>query len=254
MRYVAIGLAIAVAGCATPIATYSVSEADRPYSFYLQGAPFVVSEGENARVTLGPAEPAQAAGDRQLFVVEIVNLSNRPFNVGPENFSAASDTGRAITALSAEQLQKEANRKAKRIKLAAALDQIGNDLEAANAGHTYGRGSYSGSTNVNGTYGSARATTYGHVNYSSYDSSSAALARLAANSENREIRAEASARVAQVKQQAQLGAFQRQTVPPGQAVSSLMILDAMPSNAAALNVNFNLPTEVHSFSWSYTVE
>jgi hypothetical protein len=231
-----------------------VTEADEPYSYYENGVPFIISEGDEARITLGPAVSAQDADDRQLFFIEIVNLSDKPFNFGPNNLSVVTSQGEEVAVLTPEKLQREANRAANWLAFSSAIQQASNSYDAAGAGYSSGTASYSGRTNYYGSGGYGSATTYGTALYSSYNGGAAAHARLAANAENRAIRAEYSERIANLLRTAQDGALKNQTVRPRDRVSSLVLIENIPGNATVLSVRSTAANEIHDFSWNYFVE
>ncbi|HBS34678.1 MAG TPA: hypothetical protein DEA50_06320 [Parvularcula sp.] len=253
-KLAAVSALIAISGCATAVTRYSVTAEDEPYSYFENGVPFIISEGENSRVTIGPAAVAQDADGRQLFFIEVVNLGDTRFNIGPENIVVTTDTDEAVAVLTPEKLQREANREANWLAFSSSLQQMSNSLAASNAGYSHSSANYSAQTNYYGSRAYGSATTYGHASYSNYSGSAAAQAHFAAQAENRAIRAEYTARISELLRTAQDGAIQRQTVRPRGNISSLVLLEKIPDKAKTIRVEANIAGESHSMSWNYWVE
>lgn len=250
MKYIIAAIVLILGGCATPVSRYSVIQELEPYSFYYKGTPHLGSGGKNARIYLGPASAAQSAGERHLFLVEIKNLGDRPFNVTPEDFEVTTDAGKVLPVLSAEVLQKEAKRKANRLKFAASLETLSNNLAAADAGYSHSYGSYSST----GAIGPLRTSTHGNFSATHYNGAAAAHARIAANAENRRLWSEYDAMIGDILANAQRSAFPRQTVYPGKSVIAPVLITKIPKDTQQLTVALTVADERHSFQWLHSIE
>ncbi len=263
-------LMIASAGCATRVARYAASEADAPHSVYVEGVPFTASEGENSLVIIGPAAAGQSASDRQIFYVEVQNKSDRPFVVGPDNFSFVIAKGVQVAVVTPERLQREANRKANWLRFASTMAQMNNSSVASDAGYSSGsavyrgetsstyRTSFSGRYGDDSFYGSAdtrgSSTTYGVASYSSYDGAAAAQAHFAAAAANRRIADRTERRINELMNDAQQGSLKQATILPGSSMKTLITIEKIPSANTPLSLTATIANEVHSFSWNYSVE
>ncbi len=253
-RVVPLVACVALASCATAVTRYSVAAEDEPYSYYEDGVPFIISEGETSRISFGPAFTAQDASDRQLFFVELANIGQSRFNFGPDNLKIITDSGETVAVLTPEKLQREANRQADWLALSSSLQQMSNGLAASNAGYSHGHANYSARTNFYGSRSYGSATTYGQASYSGYNGGAAAQAHFAAQSENRAIRAEYTAAISQLLKTAQDGALKNHTVRPREKISSLVMVEKIPSDATIIRVEATVGGEVHSMTWNYAVE
>lgn len=78
------------------------------------------------------------------FVIGVVNVSDRPFNFGPENITIRASGMRAIALKSYEGAMEAERKKQKHEKFWAGVAAVGRGMSAANAGTTYNSGIYSG--------------------------------------------------------------------------------------------------------------
>jgi len=242
---------VMLSGCAS-VSTFSAIPVEGTHSSYSNGAPLVVSEKRWTRVALGPSGAAQDASQRQVFSITIENGGPEAFDVGPESVTVTTDQGKMLAVLSAERLEREARRQAAMVALAAGLQAAGNSITAANAGYQSGYGSYNGIGTVHGAGGYARATTSGSYNYSGYNGAAAAQAQLAANAQNNAIFTRTEADIARIRANAQVGAFQRQTIGPHGLYSSVMTLEKIPSGTSQLHVIVRTGPDEHQFDWGYS--
>lgn len=247
-------LALFQTACATAVTKYTVSTEDEPYSYFENGVPFIVSQGEHARIVMGPAATAQDAEGRQLFFVEVTNRSDKAFNFGPDKLDIQTSNERPIAVLTPEKLQREAKRAANWLALSASLQQVSNNLATADAGNTYGSASYSSRTNYIGSGGYGTASTYGTASYSGYDGGAAAQAHFAAQRENREIDAHYSKRISELLRDAQDGALKYYTIRPRETISSLVLIEKIPGKSEQVRVRAKVAGEIHTMSWNYSVE
>jgi len=246
--------AVLLCGCATAVTRYTVTAEDEPFSYYENGVPFIISEGENSRVAFGPAARAQNADERQLFFIEAINIGESRFNLGPDSITVTTDTGKVIPVLTPEKLQREANRQANWLEFSSAMQQISNSAAASNAGYSHGSASYAGRSSYYGSRSYGTATTYGTASYSGYNGAAAAQAHFAAQAENRAVRAEYTARISELLRTAQDGALETFTVRPKAKVSSLVLIEKIPDDAKTIRVEAHIAGESHTMSWNYSVE
>src|SRR5665213_962437 len=73
---------------------------------------------------------------RGVLHVIVFNHGDKPFNVGPENFSARTATGAPIVFVTFEQLRREEKHRQTWRAIAAGLAAAGNNMSAANAGYS----------------------------------------------------------------------------------------------------------------------
>lgn len=246
--------AAVISGCATSVTRYTVTPEDEPFSYYENGVPFIISEGESSSIVFGPAARAQNADDRQLFFLEVMNIGESRFNLGPDSITVTTDSGEVVPVLTPERLQREANRQANWLEFSSAMQQISNNAAASNAGYSRGSASYAARSSLYGSGAYATATTYGTASYSGYNGGAAAQAHFAAQSENRAIRAEYTARISELLRTAQDGALETFTVRPKAKVSSLVLIEKIPGDAKTIRVDARIAGERHTMSWNYSVE
>lgn len=246
--------AIAGSGCATAVTRYTVSAEDEPYSYYENGVPFIISEGESSSIVFGPAARAQNADDRQLFFLEVANVGESRFNLGPDSITVTTDSGKSVPVLTPERLQREANREANWLKFSSAMQQISNSAAASNAGYSSGSASYAGRSSYYGAGSYASATTYGTASYSGYNGGAAAQGHFAAQAENRAVRAEYTAKISELLRTAQDGALETFTIRPKSKVTSLVLIERIPDDARTIRVDARIAGERHTMSWNYSVE
>jgi hypothetical protein len=116
--------------------------------------------------------------------VLVMNRGDKPFNFGTENITATLADGTPVAIITYEQLAHEERRRETWAAIAVGLGAAANSINAANAGHYYGTGMYTGSTF--GSFGGTpySSTTYGTATISGYNAGQAAVAQSVANQEN----------------------------------------------------------------------
>lgn len=113
----------------------------------------------------------------------VMNHGDTPFNVGPENLVVRTADGTAIEVVTYERLRKEEKKRQFWSAVATGLAAAGNNMNAANAGTSYGSGSFRGSTY--GTFGNS--TTSGTANWTNYNGGAAYVAQAHANEQNQRM-------------------------------------------------------------------
>ncbi len=86
---------------------------------YDKNVPITVSVREHSRAVVQPPAGADAA-QRPVFMLMIVNTSDHPITIGPENV-VASAGGQPLAVITSEQLEREARRQAFWIRFGAAM-------------------------------------------------------------------------------------------------------------------------------------
>lgn len=246
--------AVTLAGCATPLASYSPATGDATQTVaYQKGTPITVSTREHSQVAVSPPEGAQA-NQRPVFLLAIVNTTDAPVTIGIENVSARTSDGRTLAVISPEQLEREAHNRANWVRFAAALSAAGNSMRAANAGYSYQSGTYNGNATAYGTGGSAYGTYNGTYSGTTYDSAAAARAQAQANIANQQLAENANAQAGAILQNADAGALQRQTIPPGGQFMTPVTVANMPTHAAGVVLTVTVNGDVHEFAWNYSAQ
>jgi hypothetical protein len=180
----------------------------------------------------------------------IVNTSDHPITIGPENV-VASAAGQPLAVITSEQLEREARRHAFWIQFGAAMQAASNSMAAANAGNRTTTGTYSGTASAYGSGGSAYGTYSGTYTGTQYDAAAAAQARANANAQNAVIADNANARAQQVLGSSQNGALQRQTLAPGQEWFTPVTVDRLPRNPGEVVLTLQVGEDSHEFRWNY---
>jgi hypothetical protein len=241
------------AGCATPLASYAPSAIPTETVSYDRGTPITVSTQEHSIVAVQPPKGAPAS-QRPVFTVFIRNIGDAPVTIGIENVTAQTADGRPLPVISPEQLQREAQSRANWARFAAALQAMGNSMQAANAGYSYQNGTYSGSASAYGTGGSAYGTYNGTYSGMTYNSAAAAQAQATANAENAQIVANTNAHVADIMANAQSGALLRQTIAPGADFMTPVTITRPPGRTTGITLRVTIGADVHEFQWAYSAQ
>ena len=251
MRFLLVGLALVLASCATPVATYSPISRVAGDVTYDKNQPITVSNGERSRVIVS-APSGAVASERPVFFLLIANNGSEPVTIGVDSVSARTSAGRVLRVISPEQLELEARQQAFRIRLAAALQAAGNSMQAANAGYSSSSGTYSGSASAYGTGGSAYGNYSGTYTGTQYNAAAAAQAQAAANAANAQISQSADQQAGVVLANSQVGALQRQTIFAGQYFTTPVTIERLPRNAGEVILIVEVSGEVHQFRWNYS--
>jgi hypothetical protein len=156
--------------------------------------------------------------------------------------------------ISPEQLQREAQNRANWARFAAAMQMMGNSMQAANAGYSYQSGSYSGTASAYGTGGTAYGTYNGNYSGTTYNSAAAAQAQAQASEANEQIAQDTNAQTSAILQNAQAGALQRQTIAPGGQFVTPVTITQIPSHATGVVLDVTINGDVHEFQWNYATQ
>ena len=195
IRSVAILLLIAgIQGCAT-YGRISGIPSEGQKSVFKDGRKTLISIKQNS-VVVAPDTETVTSGQRGDFVIAVNNGTSQDILFSTEDVTASANTNGQLTALKVfsydELIAEEKNRKTW-AAVAAALQGVGDSMNAANAGYSKTYGTYSGSAYSNygksvSGYGSYSSTTY------NYAAAQAARNTAQANSEARFARLDAEGR------------------------------------------------------------
>ena len=195
IRSLAILLLIAgIQGCAT-YGRISGIPSEGQKSVFKDGRKTLISIKQNS-VAVAPDTETVTSGQRGDFVIAVNNGTSQDILFSTEDVTASANTNGQFTSLKVlsydELIAEEKNRKAW-AAVAAALQGVGDSMNAANAGYSKTYGTYSGSAYSNygksvSGYGSYSSTTY------NYTAAQAARNTPQANSEARFARLDAESR------------------------------------------------------------
>lgn len=196
-------------------------------------------------------EPLEAQPKQSGLAIFVLNTGSAPFNFGPENITIKLSTGATVAMLSYQELLKQQKRREAWQAIGASLAAAGRNMQASQAGYSYGTATYSG--NTYGSFGSTpfSANTFGTATYSGYNASAASAAQANANAINQQElqalqlrQAAARADLAQV--------MKTTTVQPGQVFGGTLqyvVPPAVRSSKAPIPVTLEVRVgdEVHTF-------
>lgn len=201
-------------------------------------------------------EPRQQTPKQGGFRVYVVNNSGKPFNFGPESITVKMQDGTSIAMLTYQDLLKQEKRREAWQALAVGLAAAGRNIQASQAGYSYGSATYSG--NTYGSLGSTpyTANSYGTATYSGYNAGAAYAAQSVANEQNqRDLQAMQLGQAARREDLAQI--MKMTTVDHGQAFGGIvqyMIPSTVRSSKAPVPITIEVRTgeEVHTFQATLT--
>lgn len=196
-------------------------------------------------------EPRQQTPKQGGFRIYVLNNSGKPFNFGPESITVKMADGKSIAMLTYQDLLKQEKRRGAWQALAVGLAAAGRNMQASQAGNTYGTATYTG--NSYGTFGSTpyTANSYGTATYSGYNAGTAFAAQSVANEQNqRDFQAMHLSQAAKREDLVQV--MKTTTVDHGQAFGGIvqyMIPSAVRSSKAPVPITIEVRTgdEVHTF-------
>lgn len=196
-------------------------------------------------------EPRQQTPKQGGFRIYVLNNSEKPFNFGPECITVKMPDGTSVAMLTYQDLLKQERRRAAWQALAVGLAAAGRNMQASQAGNSYGTATYSG--NSYGTFGSTpyTANSFGTATYSGYNAGAAFAAQAIANEQNkRDMQAMQLSQAAKREDLAQV--MKTTTVDPGQAFGGIvqyMIPSAVRSSKTPIPITIEVRTgdEVHTF-------
>lgn len=196
-------------------------------------------------------EPRQQTPKQGGFRVYVVNNSGKPFNFGPESITVKMQDGTTIAMLTYQDLLKQEKRREAWQALAVGLAAASRNMQASQAGYSYGSATYSG--NTYGSFGSTpyTANSYGTATYSGYNAGAAFAAQSVANEQNqRDLQAMQLGQAARREDLAQI--MKMTTVDTGQAFGGIvqyMIPSTVRSSKAPVPITIEVLTgdEVHTF-------
>jgi hypothetical protein len=197
---------------------------------------------------LGPRQQTPKQGG---FRVYVLNKSGKPLNFGPECISIKMPDGTAVAMLTYQDLLKQERRRAAWQALAVGLASAGRNIQASQAGNTYGTATYSGTSS--GTYGSTpyTANSFGTATFSGYNAGAALAAQSLADEQNqRDLQAMQLSQAAKREDLAQV--MKMTTIDPGQAFGGIvqyMIPPVVNSSKVAvpITIEVRFGDEVHTF-------
>lgn len=249
-QVIAITCIAILAACATPMASYAPVSRVAGDVVYDKNVPITISALQTSRVIVQPPTGA-AANERPVFVLLVVNTSDAPITIGPENITATTNE-RPLEIISSEQLEREARREAFWINFGAGLQAAANSMNAANAGYTTTTGSYGGTVNAYSGGQSAYGTYSGTYVGTQYNAAAANQAQLAANAQNSQIFANAQSQANAVLANSQDGALHRQTIMPGGEYMTPVTIERLPRDAGQVNLRVTIGADVHEFVWNHS--
>ncbi len=228
-------------GC-TPVPTKTEAIAGPGQSVeYFQGSGVLMSKGAETVMSASMF----ADGDRIKLHVIIENVSDHPIEFSEANV-ASTENGLPITAVTAEQQKREADRRDVWRRVAAGAAAGLNAGAAASAG----RSTYSGSYTTTNQYGKTYTGTYvGQT----YDPAAAQAAQTQAAAQNvAMVENVSNAHATEV--QAISGELQRTTIHPGESIQGWVTLTAAHhvSKRNEIDVEISLGGEVHSLRFVET--
>lgn len=196
-------------------------------------------------------EPRQQTPKQGGFRIYVLNNSGKPFNFGPENITIKMSDGTAIAMLTYQDLLKQEKRREAWQALAVGLAAAGRNMQASQAGNSYGTATYSG--NSYGTFGSTpySANSFGTATYSGYNAGAAYAAQAIANEQNqRDMQAMQLSQAAKREDLVQV--MKTTTVDLGQAFGGIvqyMIPSTVRSSKTAVPITIEVRTgdDVHTF-------
>lgn len=196
-------------------------------------------------------EPRQQTPKQSGFRVYVVNNGQTPFNFGPESVTIKLRDGTSIAMLTYQDLLKQEQKRAAWQAFAVGLAAAGRNMQASQAGYSYGSTTYTGSTY--GSFGSTpyAANSYGTATSMGYDAGVAFAAQSVANEQNkRDIQVMQLSQAARREELAQV--MKMTTVDPGQSFGGIvqyMVPSAVRSSKAPVPITIEVRTgdEVHTF-------
>jgi hypothetical protein len=216
-----------------------------------------MDSGVESFLSFGPSaivaipQPRQGLNGRSGFRVYASNLSQIPFNFGPENVSITFMDGTSIAMDTYAQLAGVVKRAENGQRVAAILGAIGRGMQNYRAGSSSGTVEYSGTTT--GTVAGApySARTYGSGSYTTYDRQRAQEAQDEAEHESQNEQQQLMA--ARAEHQQELAAvMQTTTVDPGKAFGGVVMFDIPTAyrhtkDPVAITINVGVGGETHIF-------
>jgi hypothetical protein len=165
-------------GCATEqVSTYYATEGQE--AIVRDGVPAIVSSKPGSIVLVRQAKGPSPEIDRVVYVVGILNLTDKPVTFNFSNLTVAQTRQgvpvKSLRTYSYEVLVREEKNRQIGMAVLAGLAGAANAAAAANAGY------YSGSGMVTGPYGTS------HVSYSGYSPALASTAQLNASIQNQQM-------------------------------------------------------------------
>jgi len=151
-------------------------------SRFEDGIELIDNLGDNSIVRI--LEPRTKMPRQGGFRVYVINNSANSFNFGPENVMIVLPEGKTVGMFSFQELLKQKEKREMWQSIAVGLSAAGRNIEASQAGTTYGTSTYTSSSS--GSYGTTPYTqdTTGRATYSGYNSGAAIIAQSVAQDQN----------------------------------------------------------------------
>lgn len=175
MKHFAVAAAAIAAVVGTPVSAKAVLDlraAEGQQSRMENGVEAINSDMPHSSVRIFEVE--EKVGKRGTIQIVVLNASDQPTNLGSENVDMRSDSGTAIETISYERLVKEEKHRQMWAAIGAAMGAAANNINAANAGNTYGT--------VN-TYGSGYSS---QSTFTAYNPGQTYAAQSLANAQNQQ--------------------------------------------------------------------
>lgn len=196
-------------------------------------------------------EPLEPQPKQSGLRVLILNAGPEAINFGPENVMIKLASGESVAMFSYQELLRKQKRREAWQALAAGLAAAGRNMQASQAGNSYGSATYSGNTFGNVGTTPYSATTFGTATYSGYNAGAAYAAQANANALNQQQFQAMQLQQAAARQDLSQ-VMKTTTVEPGQAFGGLMQYEVpreVRSSKSPLPVTIEVTvgSEVHVF-------
>jgi hypothetical protein len=234
--------AFLLSACATPLVNISAAPGAGSTAFFDRGRPGISTISGEIAVGVLSSSASPEVGQRLHFELAIINKSDAPITIGPENVAATLADGRAVAVIPPEQLEREARRAVAWQRFGAALRAAGASMDAANAGNSTMSGTYYGQAGGRPVTGAYTGTAY--------DPAAQAAAQNAANMQARSDAAQINEFERQRMAQAQATSFLRHTINPGEDYVTPLVVDKLPGGAQTLTISVNVAGEVYGFPFA----
>jgi hypothetical protein len=206
----------------------------------------LVSTGSESLAAVTPALQEYPEGPRLSFLILVENRASEAIDVSESNVAAFAN-GRAAQVVSAADLMREVQDRAKWAAVSAALSGAADQMNAANAGRSTTSGTTTASAYGSGGYAQGTGT----YNSTTYDPYKAQMAQAQAQQQTNSAISSIVQNRNSETQKIQASALQRTTVVPGGSVLGEVTIEvpSRKTKSSQIRLLVTVGSDVHEFSF-----
>jgi len=239
---------LTIQGCATTFQLDPI-ELKGQQTVFQEGVGAILSK-KRSIVEVRPSSTTYSSEKRPSFVITVFNGTDSPFNFSTENIKVYVDDIRHRI-FTYDELIEEVKRQQDWAVVGAALNDVANSMNAANAGYSY----HSGTVNAY-AYGNSGNSAHGYGSYSgyTYDAAAAQQAQTAANAKTQAYINAIRQRTEQSLNALSSTMLKKTTIMPSGSHSGYITSDKIPNSNQHRNVKIvvSVPGEKHEFLFKHS--